>query len=186
MDEYNIFAEECNLNFLDADVGGFLSNDIANVFQKQNKQQCLTLGSTSTNDLSKSFIHETVDNNDKINESLSPNLSPSFQFQIPSFDNIPNNTPKENETIPVSPTELENMNHSTETSKGSLENEKLETKTSKSKRPRAHGRDHIMAERNRREKLTQTFIALAALVPNLKKVRYVISTIQSTLSQEGL
>ncbi|KEH30289.1 putative transcription factor bHLH family [Medicago truncatula] len=160
MDEYNIFAEECNLNFLDADVGGFLSQDISNVFQEQNKQQCLSLGSTSTNDLSKSFIHETIDNSDKINKSLSPNLSPSFQFPIP----------KENETISMSPTELENMNHSTETSKGSLENENLETKTSKSKRPRAHGRDHIMAERNRREKLTQTFIALAALVPNLKKM----------------
>jgi hypothetical protein len=180
MDEYNIFAEECNLNFLDADVGGFLSDDIANVFQEQNKQ----LGSTSTNDLSKSFIHETIDNNDKINESLSPNISPSpsnssFQFQIPSFDNPPNSPPsnsKENETISVSPTELENMNHSTETSKGSLEKENMETKTSKSKRPRAHGRDHIMAERNRREKLTQTFIALAALVPNLKKVRYFILT----------
>ncbi|RHN61128.1 putative transcription factor bHLH family [Medicago truncatula] len=161
MDEYNIFAEECNLNFLDADVGGFLSNDISNVFQEQNKQQCLSLGST---------FHETIDNSDKNNESLSP----SFQFQVPSFDNPPNSSPtnsKENiETIPLSPTDLENMNHSTETSKGSLENKKLETKTSKSKRPRAHGRDHIMAERNRREKLTQSFIALAALVPNLKKM----------------
>ena len=69
------------------------------------------------------------------------------------------------------------MNHSTETSKGSLENENLETKTTKSKRPRAHGReDHIIAETNRREKLTETLIALAALVPNLKKVRYVIFT----------
>ncbi|KEH30307.1 putative transcription factor bHLH family [Medicago truncatula] len=153
MDEYNIFAEECNLNFLDADVGGFLSQDISNVFQEQNKQQCLSLGSTSTNDLSKSFIHETIDDSDKISESLSPNISPSFQFQIP---NSPPSNSKENETISVSPTELENMNHSTETSKG--------------KRPRAHGRDHIMAERNRREKLTQTFIALAALVPNLKKM----------------
>jgi len=174
MDEYNIFAEECNLNFLDVDVGGFLSQDIANVFQEQNKQQCLSLGSTSTNGLSKSF-----DNSDKINESLSPNISPSFQLQIPSFENSPNSPPsnsKENETILVSPTELENMNHSTETSKGPLENGKLETKTSKSKRPRAHGKDHIMAERNRREKLTQSFIALAALVPNLKKVCYVIFT----------
>ena len=179
MDEYNIFAEECNLNFLDADVGGFLSQDISNVFQEQNKQQCLSLGSTSTHGLSKSF-----DNSDKINESLSPNISPSpsnssFQFQIPSFDNPLNSTPsnsKENETISMSPTELENMNHSTETSKGSVENENMETKTSKSKRPRTHGRDHIMAERNRREKLTQTFIALAALVPNLKKVQYFIFT----------
>jgi len=175
MDEYNIFTKECNLNFFDVDVGGFLSNDIANVFQEQNKQQRLTLGSTSTNDLSKPFIHETIDNSDKINESLSPKLSPTFQFQVPSFDNPPTNS-KENETISVSPTELKNMNNSTETSKGSLENEKLDTKTSKSKRPRTHGMDHIMAERIRREKLTQAFIALAALVPNLKKVPYFIFT----------
>lgn len=31
-------------------------------------------------------------------------------------------------------------------------------------------RDHIMAERKRREKLSQSFIALSALVPGLKKV----------------
>ncbi len=34
-----------------------------------------------------------------------------------------------------------------------------------------HSQDHIMAERKRREKLSQRFIALSAIVPGLKKVK---------------
>lgn len=34
----------------------------------------------------------------------------------------------------------------------------------------SHAKDHIMAERKRREKLSQRFIALSAIVPGLKKV----------------
>ncbi|XP_062073163.1 transcription factor bHLH18-like [Humulus lupulus] len=34
----------------------------------------------------------------------------------------------------------------------------------------SHAQDHIMAERKRREKLTQRFIALSAIVPGLKKM----------------
>ncbi|KAL2476825.1 transcription factor bHLH [Forsythia ovata] len=34
----------------------------------------------------------------------------------------------------------------------------------------SHGQDHIIAERKRREKLSQRFIALSALVPGLKKM----------------
>ncbi|CAI9770042.1 unnamed protein product [Fraxinus pennsylvanica] len=33
-----------------------------------------------------------------------------------------------------------------------------------------HGQDHVMAERKRREKLSQRFVALTALVPGLKKM----------------
>lgn len=36
----------------------------------------------------------------------------------------------------------------------------------------SQARDHIIAERRRREKLTQRFIALSTLVPGLKKVHY--------------
>ncbi|KAJ7944591.1 transcription factor bHLH18-like [Quillaja saponaria] len=45
--------------------------------------------------------------------------------------------------------------------------------TKKSKpmtRSPSHAQDHIMAERMRREKLTQRFIALSALIPGLKKM----------------
>ncbi|RHN74161.1 putative transcription factor bHLH family [Medicago truncatula] len=190
MDEYNLFAKECNLNFLDTSVEDFLSHDITiNVFQEQNKQQCLTSGSTSTTTLSNTFSDETkldcfdfnidktimemktIDHSDKINETFTQKRSSSFQVQIPSFDSPPNSPTTssqqyptlnsiQNERVSVSPTELENKNHSTKTSK-----------TSKTKRSRANnGEDHIMAERKRREKLTQSFIALAALVPNLKKM----------------
>jgi len=179
MDEHNLFTEECNLNFLDTGVEEFLSHDIANVFQEQNKQQCLTSGFTSTT-LSNTFSDETqldcfdfdidktimemktIDHSEKINETFTQKLSSSFQVQIPSFDSPPNSPTTSSQQfsgkrVSVSPTELENNNHS--------------TKASKSKRSRSNnGEDHIMAERKRRKKLTQSFIALAALVPNLKKV----------------
>ena len=34
----------------------------------------------------------------------------------------------------------------------------------------SHAKEHVLAERKRREKLTQRFIALSAIVPGLKKV----------------
>ncbi|KAH0468087.1 hypothetical protein IEQ34_003120 [Dendrobium chrysotoxum] len=37
-------------------------------------------------------------------------------------------------------------------------------------RPSSHNQDHILAERKRREKLSQRFIALSAIVPGLKKM----------------
>lgn len=40
----------------------------------------------------------------------------------------------------------------------------------KAPRPSSHNQDHILAERKRREKLSQRFIALSAIVPGLKKV----------------
>ena len=49
--------------------------------------------------------------------------------------------------------------------KASQEAKKIET------RPKlSQPQDHIIAERKRREKLSQRFIALSALVPGLKKV----------------
>ncbi|RWW68341.1 hypothetical protein BHE74_00024132 [Ensete ventricosum] len=38
------------------------------------------------------------------------------------------------------------------------------------RRSASHNQEHVMAERNRREKLTQRFIALSAVVPGLKKM----------------
>lgn len=37
-------------------------------------------------------------------------------------------------------------------------------------RPTSHNQDHIIAERKRREKLSQRFIALSAIIPGLKKM----------------
>ncbi|KAG5040493.1 hypothetical protein JHK85_012969 [Glycine max] len=126
-----------------------------------------------------------------ITKSLSPKLSPSssfssFQSQILSFDN-PNPTsssntttqfygfdctlnPTQNEMVSVSVPNMRKPRFPTQTAKGSPKNQNFETKTSHGKRSPAHAQDHIMAERKRREKLSQSFIALAALVPGLKKM----------------
>lgn len=47
-------------------------------------------------------------------------------------------------------------------------------------RPPSHTQDHIIAERKRREKLSQRFIALSAIVPGLKKVIFSSSSPLST------
>lgn len=125
-----------------------------------------------------------------ITNNLSPKLSPStsfssFQSHILSFDN-PNSSPPittttthfygfdlnptQNEMVSVSLPQLTKSCFPDETPKGSSKNHNFETKSSHGKRSPAHAQDHIMAERKRREKLSQSFIALAALVPGLKKV----------------
>ncbi|OAY75668.1 Transcription factor bHLH25 [Ananas comosus] len=43
-------------------------------------------------------------------------------------------------------------------------------KASANSRPASHNQEHIIAERKRREKLSQRFIALSAIVPGLKKM----------------
>lgn len=67
------------------------------------------------------------------------------------------------------------LNHgkSLTSNKGSLENQKKETKRKKNDsftRSSQHNQDHVLAERKRREKLSQQFIALSALIPGLKKM----------------
>ncbi|OIW10306.1 hypothetical protein TanjilG_28057 [Lupinus angustifolius] len=160
MDAYNLFLEECNLDIDDKE---FHSHDIASAMQ----------GNTSSNSSS-------------ITENLSPKISPpssilSFdQSQILSFDNNNNaqfygfestlNPPKQNETVSVSLPKLGNTLISAQTTEGASTNQKSETKTTFGKRSASHSRDHIMAERKRRKKLSQSFIALAALIPGLKKM----------------
>lgn len=67
-------------------------------------------------------------------------------------------------------------------SKGSVENQYCAPKgTRGTKRTysttgtQSNAQDHIMAERKRREKLSQRFIALSAIVPGLKKVSVIFS-----------
>lgn len=70
-----------------------------------------------------------------------------------------------------------NLNFPSQISKGSHDNQSYVPKANQGtkrvapmKRTYSHAQDHIMAERKRREKLSQRFIALSALVPGLKKV----------------
>lgn len=68
-------------------------------------------------------------------------------------------------------------------SKGCLENQRKEPrrnieegkKSGSVTRSPHHAQDHIIAERMRREKISQQFIALSALIPGLKKVQVISS-----------
>ncbi|CAL0331210.1 unnamed protein product [Lupinus luteus] len=146
IDDYNFF-EECNLNnFFDVDNEELLSHDIASAMQ----------GNTSSN-------------SSNITENSSLKFSPSFSIsnfesQILSFDNT--NTQFYGFDCTLNPPK----HISDKTTKGSSENQNIETKTTLGKRSAARTYDHIIAERKRREKLSQSLIALAALIPNLKKI----------------
>ncbi|XP_057421585.1 transcription factor bHLH18-like isoform X2 [Lotus japonicus] len=196
IDDHTLFPDECHhLNLLVVDDKEFLSNDdIASVLQKQTLQQSLSSDCTSIT-LSNSFTDETsfdFADTPSITENFSPELSPSssissFKSQILFLDNTNSSpatntttqisgfdsstlNPKQNETVLVPLPQLGNTHISTQNSKGSSKNQNFETKSSHGKRSPAHHHDHIMAERKRREKLSQSFIALAALVPGLKKM----------------
>ncbi|CAK8562589.1 unnamed protein product [Lathyrus sativus] len=187
VDEYILYDKDRNLNsnsnLLDLDEEEeFLSHDIASVFafeeHRESLQQCLNTECISTT-LSETFTDETsfesFDNFDfdfekptKQMKTIDHSATSLSSYHLPpilSFDN-PNPTEfyrydlKQTETVTKS---LGNTNFLTQNSKGS-------SKTSRAKRSPADIKDHIMAERKRREKLSQSFIALAALIPDLKKM----------------
>ncbi|KAI5417817.1 transcription factor NAI1 [Lathyrus oleraceus] len=188
VDEYILSDKDCNLNLsmLDADEEqDFLSHDVASVFafeeHRESLRQCLNTECISTT-MSETFTDETsfesFDNFDfdfekptKQMKTIDHSATSLSSYQLPqilSFDN-PNPTEfygygydlKQKET--VTSASRGNTNFSTQNSKGS-------SKTSRAKRSPADINDHIMAERKRREKLSQSFIALAALIPDLKKM----------------
>lgn len=195
VNEYILFDEECYLNLLDADVvEEFLSRDMASAIafeeQRETLQQCISTtlsetfnGETSFESFDFDFEKPTkklkfFDQSNNITKSFSQQISASpssFQSsQIPSFDNsnpaeLYGFDPKQKEATLVP--NLEITHFSSQTSIESSKNQNLETKTSQSKRSSAQVKDHIMVERKRREKLGQAFIALAELIPDLKKVR---------------
>ncbi|KAK7251866.1 hypothetical protein RIF29_35444 [Crotalaria pallida] len=153
----DFFPDECNLNnLLDVDDEELFSHDIASAM----------LGSTSSNS---SSITENL------NQKFSPSSSiSSFQSQILSFDNNTTQFYGFDCTLnpPTKQNEVGNIHFSAQTTKCSSKNQNFEAKTVLGKRSAAHTHDHIMAERKRREKLSQSFIALASLIPGLKKVHY--------------
>lgn len=67
------------------------------------------------------------------------------------------------------------LNHSE-----SSELPKVIKKTNKNRRTSSEIQDHIMAERKRRQVISERFIALSATIPGLKKVSYFL--IQPTIS----
>ncbi|ESW28666.1 hypothetical protein PHAVU_002G007400 [Phaseolus vulgaris] len=104
------------------------------------------------------------------NISSSTSSSPTSQIMLPVENTQLHGivsavlSPQQNKGVSVSPPE---------TRKRSSENPNYETKSPKSQgsfKTSGHGGDHIIAERKRREKLSQSLIALAALIPGLKKM----------------
>jgi len=158
--EQNLFGEE-----------EFLSHDIASIFQQEENFPHQPLLSSE----SYSSCYPLEKNLERPNKKLKKNTtflavsSPSSTTsQILSFDCTLNT--KKNKVVPLSQTQLP------QNRKGSLQKQNI-VETTKSqgqgtKRSLAHNQDHIIAERKRREKLSQCLIALAALIPGLKKVWY--------------
>ncbi|XP_058734880.1 transcription factor NAI1-like [Vicia villosa] len=186
-----------NLNLLEGnDEEEFLSHDIASVFafeeQRENLQQCLNTECISTT-LSETFTEETsfesLDNFDFdfekpnkqmkiLDQSENDNITDNFSlksatsqssYQLPQILSFENPNPAEfygydqNQKETVTSESLGNRNFPSQKSKGY-------SKASRDRRSPAHKKDHIMAERKRREMLSQSFIALAALIPDLKKM----------------
>ena len=106
---------------------------------------------------------------------LSFEKSTSLHANSQQFYNIDNASKPKDETVSSG-----NMNFSPLITNGPYENTiyapKINQGTKRTysmTRSPSHAQDHIMAERKRREKLSQRFIALSAIVPGLKKVPHI-------------
>ncbi|KAK7263300.1 hypothetical protein RJT34_30888 [Clitoria ternatea] len=198
MKDYTLFQEQCPLTLLDVAGEEFLSHDHATSACKDQtqKHKSLSLSNSSSDETSFDFERPTKllktktgssSNSFTITKlSSSSSFSSSSQSQILSFDNpisppsnattqfygfdCPLKHPTQNDMVSAPIPQLGNQHLSTQPSKGSAKNQNFEMKTSQGKRSPAQPQDHIMAERKRREKLNQSFIALAALIPDLKKM----------------
>lgn len=190
IEDCNLF-QQCDQNMLDDEE--FLSHDIASVLQEgildqpmlssesytaypaSNSETNLdrptkkmkTKSTTNLQDLSPSSSHSSHTSQNLSFENLVP-LSPATYFH--GFDSTLNTKQNEEVLVPLSQPQHRNM---TQNRKGSSKNQNFETKNPQghgTKRSLANAHDHIIAERKRREKLSQSLIALAALIPGLKKV----------------
>ncbi|MED6210498.1 hypothetical protein PIB30_064645 [Stylosanthes scabra] len=194
-DDYNNFfpKENNNMNNLldDYDEDYLLTHDIEDsiMFESlsNNNNPSIDDGDERPSKLLKTSTNNSNSNN---SASLSPKFSSisssssttsSFQSHILCFDNSnssPNNNHNNNDDATHQLYDLDYATMNTKTKKngvvsGSSKNKNLVTKPSShgsSKKSPSHAQDHIIAERKRREKISQSFIALAALVPGLKKM----------------
>ncbi|KAK9670362.1 hypothetical protein RND81_13G196400 [Saponaria officinalis] len=103
--------------------------------------------------------------------NLLDELIPNVDNQIPPFFND-ECSPKSREPIVIQHSQNEQqLNDDDENGSKELSDDQQSTKGGKRKRRDPEQiQGHIMAERKRRQTLTQRFIALSALVPGLKKV----------------
>lgn len=196
IEDCNLF-QQCDQNLLDDEE--FLSHDIATVLQEGILDQPMLSSESYTSyhvSNSETLINSSTDETNlnrptkKIKTknttsnlqhlSISPTSShSSHTSQNISFENLdPLSSPatyfhgfgctlntKQNEDVLVQLSQPQHRNM-TQNHKGSSKNPQGRG----TKRSLANAHDHIIAERKRREKLSQSLIALAALIPGLKKM----------------
>ncbi|XP_054808066.1 transcription factor bHLH18-like [Prosopis cineraria] len=159
---YDLFPTLCHLNCVDDDQ--FISQDIAStVLLGQYSQPSLSCESYSSHNSC-----TTAETNHCWSSTIS---DPSSSSQLVSFDHSINSSsptlkPNNEESSGIQYFSVQSLN-------GFSQSHNFEAKSKSSQginRPVPHVSDHIMAERKRREKLSQSFIALSALVPGLKKM----------------
>ncbi|XP_057449672.1 transcription factor bHLH18-like isoform X2 [Lotus japonicus] len=166
------FLNEPDTNWLDE---SFLSEDSApqelnlqTSFSNDSNHSCSTMSNSSSGD-------DDDNSSERPSKTLKNDASPCYIF---SFTNE-NPAPILNFESTLKPKDnAVNVNHhenrSNLPSKRSLESQKKEPKRKVQERERVRSphqaHDHILAERKRRENISQQFIALAALIPGLKKI----------------
>ncbi|CAL0311614.1 unnamed protein product [Lupinus luteus] len=173
IDDNNLFQEYhlSLLNVDDIDIE-FLSHDIASSLHPLDSDGLSLERPTKQ-------LKTNCWNSSNITEHFSPDLSSSsspttttttshiLYFENSNSSHVNTNTlnPEQNDLVSVSQPQQGNTNFMAQTKKRTSENQSKGTKRSSSQGP-----DHIIAERKRREKLSESLIALAALIPGLKKM----------------
>lgn len=202
MDDYNIF-QQCQMNSLNEGFPHDISTVLGENFQQSpSSENPSSYPTITTTTLSGSSSVETCSitqpssersakqrktstsswNNSGVTEHIViPKLpsSSSSSSQLLSFENSnsqPTSKTQQNYVPKDEAMSHINLNFSSFISK---ENNQQGTKRSYSmSRTPSHAQDHIIAERKRREKLSQRFIALSGIVPDLKKVPAIISSLK--------
>ncbi|KAF3439135.1 hypothetical protein FNV43_RR17410 [Rhamnella rubrinervis] len=194
MDEYSDIFNQCQMNTLD-DLSNTFGDSFQQSFSSESNSSYPTPITTTTLSGNSSVETRHFDNQKSAKQrktittwnSNSENVavlpkfpsSPSSSSQLLSFGNSNSQPP----SINLKPKE-ETLSHIDMSfspnliTYDSLENQDYALKpiqagtkrTYSMTRTPSNAQDHIIAERKRREKLTQRFIALSALVPGLKKL----------------
>lgn len=157
------------------DIGSLASqHDIAAALQEENPQR-LSFSTENTSTMSNSSVGTESSLERPASKLLKTQhfsqkkaSSPSSGSYILSFDNAINPPPIKVE--PALKPETKVLNSKNEPRRATQKSNCK--KTESLARSIYHTPDHIIAERMRREMISQQFIALSALIPNLKKVHF--------------
>ncbi|OIW10886.1 hypothetical protein TanjilG_27832 [Lupinus angustifolius] len=167
IDDYNLFPEY-DMSLFNVDDIEFLSHDIASSLHPLHSDEMSLERPTKqlkTNSWNSSNITEHFSPDLSSSSSPTTTTSHNLYFENSNSSHVNTLNPKQNDLVSVSQPQERNTNLMAQTRKGTSENQSKGTKRSSS-----HGHNHIIAERKRREKLSQSLIALAALIPGLKKM----------------